>query len=90
MIKMKSIRMTAEETARKLISSFRSGKVMFPLMEQRHAVQCAIVCCDQAMEVLGQSREDMLKNIHGVIGIDAYFSDELQFWIEVKKQIENS
>jgi hypothetical protein len=79
-----------QQVAMKMIEKFRSGKVMFPLMEHKNAIQCAIICVEQIINSLGESREAMLKNIRGVIGIDLYFTEQMQFWIDVKSEIEKS
>ncbi len=52
----------------------------------KQAKSASLTCVEEIQEQIGKYYHEV--KVKGVIGIEAYFQIELEFWNEVKKQID--
>ena len=72
--------MTRKEKAKELVDRFKLSKQLFIGNTDKKAKQCALICVDEAQELLNkpmfQYKESML------------WKAEFEYWQEVKQEIE--
>lgn len=55
--------------------------------ERFSAKKCGIVVCNQVKNELGRARILMIASIKDTIGIDNYFTGEINWWSHVEEEI---
>ena len=78
--------MTSREYAKKLVAEYLNLQEFFD-MNIEFAKHCALIAVNEQKKLVGKYYHEV--RVKGVIGIEGYFQDELEFLNEVETQILN-